>query len=69
VEDQAHAQQVHGKEVLAERKSRLESLIADLESSKAESREHLASHSLTIEEIRTAKELAEQISNRIDAYG
>jgi site-specific DNA recombinase len=55
------------REVLAERKARLESLIADLESQKAEFMEHLASQSLSIEEIRTAKELAEQISIRIDA--
>jgi site-specific DNA recombinase len=55
------------KEVLAERKSRLESLIADLESQKAEFMEHLASQSLTIEEIRTAKELAEQIGLRMDS--
>ena len=55
------------KEVLAERKARLESLIADLESQKAEFMEHLVSRSLTIEEIRTAKELAEQVSIRIDA--
>jgi site-specific DNA recombinase len=55
------------KDVLAERKARLESLISDLESQKAELMEHLASHSLTIEQIRTAKELAEQISIRIDA--
>jgi citrate synthase len=55
------------KEVLAERKARFERLIADLESQKAEFMEHLASRSLTIEQIKTARDLAEQINARIDA--
>jgi hypothetical protein len=55
------------KEILTERKARLEKLIADLESQKARFMEHLASQSLTIEQIKTAKDLAEQINARIDA--
>jgi site-specific DNA recombinase len=55
------------KEVLTERKMRLERVIADLESQKTQFMEHLASHSLTIDQIKTAKDLAEQIMARIDA--
>ena len=55
------------RDVLVERKARLEKLIADLEVQKAEFMDHLASQSLTIEQIQTARDLAEQIGARMDA--
>lgn len=55
------------REVLVERKARLEKLIADLEGQRAEFMGYLASQSLTIEQIKTAKDLAEQIGTKIDA--
>ncbi len=54
------------REVLVERKARLEKLIADLEGQKAEFMDHLASQFLTVEQIQNAKDLAEQLATRID---
>jgi hypothetical protein len=64
---QAQLERLVDLDVSGERKGRQESPIAALESQKAELMELLASHSLTIEEIRTAREPAWQISIRIDA--